>query len=326
MRFTFGLLLYNQQDYLLETLESIKYQIEHFGNGIECNLIVNDDCSFDNSLLYIQTWISENRSLFNKVVINKSNINLGTVRGQQYIIDTCETDCIKILACDDVLSSVDLFSCYDLLDSKSLDSYLRIELVNGMLHVNDNVLMKAVYLRNHINSIKAIRQGCFLHTPSTIYKRNLYYDADCEALNSKFKLFEDDPTWYQMIKNINDLNINFVDEAIVLYRVSSSSVSNSGSYNSPFLAELSQLFRVYESDTSGVEHIYFKSKNSNLPKYLRFDKYVDFFNRKKYKHYCLHSQEYNNLITKIHNIIGREQLYYDQIKKSAEEFKRKYLV
>ena len=49
MNFTFGLLLYNQEEFVIEALESIKYQIINYGNDINVSLIVNDDCSLDHS-------------------------------------------------------------------------------------------------------------------------------------------------------------------------------------------------------------------------------------------------------------------------------------
>lgn len=323
MEFTFGLLLFNQEKYVIETLESIKYQIVHYGKNIQCDLILNDDKSSDNSLYYARMWLNINKNLFRNIIVHDLKQNLGTVIGQQFIIDNCKTKNYKILACDDVLSSKNIFECFDLLDDKTIKSYLRLELLNGHLQVNDEVLTKSFYLRKMKEHQIAMRKGNYLHTPSTIYQKKLYYSSNCSDLNSQFTLFEDDPTWYQMIKNTTGLQLDFVDEVIVLYRISNSSVSNSIKKNTIFSKELKKLSLIYEADSKGVERLYFKSRNSNLPKYLRVDKYLDCVYRKIYKCYCTNSKEYKQLIRNIKMIIEREQLYYDSIKEIADDFMKK---
>ena len=39
LSFTFGILAYNQEKEILETLESIRYQIEHYSDNENINLI-----------------------------------------------------------------------------------------------------------------------------------------------------------------------------------------------------------------------------------------------------------------------------------------------
>ena len=51
--FTFIVTCYNQADVIPYMLESIKYQIEKFGQGQEFQLIVTDDGSRDDSCLVI---------------------------------------------------------------------------------------------------------------------------------------------------------------------------------------------------------------------------------------------------------------------------------
>lgn len=320
MNFTFGLLLYNQEKYVIETLESIKYQILNFGNNVECDLILNDDASKDNSLQLASLWLDRNKTLFHSIIINDLKRNYGTVNGQQFIVDNCKTDYYKILACDDILSSKNLFECYRSLDDKTIKSYLRLELFDGVLGFNKELFNKVFYLRSNETYIKAMRKGCFLHSPSTIYKKSLYYSAKCSELNSLFTLFEDDPTWYQMIKNTSDLKIEFNDEVIVLYRISKNSVSNSDDKNNKFRMELEKLSRIYEKDSNGIEKLFFKSKNSKLPKYMRIDRYLDYLDRKKYDKYCSDSVNYIQILNHIKQIIKHEQEYYDLIKRKADIF------
>ena len=51
--FTFGVFTYNQEQFIFENLESIKYQIEKYGGGTSFSLVMSDDCSQDNTVVYL---------------------------------------------------------------------------------------------------------------------------------------------------------------------------------------------------------------------------------------------------------------------------------
>lgn len=320
MNFTFGLLLYNQEQFVIETLESIKYQIINYGNGIDVSLIVNDDCSSDHSFELVQKWVSYNQSLFSKIKLNKMKKNLGTVAGQQFIIDNCDDEYFKLLACDDLISSDNIFKhCYSLNDNQ-IKSFMRLELFDGRLRINETVLKTNFYQRYCMKPLKAMRKGCYFHTPSTIYKKSLYLISKCKELNSKFILFEDDPTWYQMIKENRDLSIDFCEDIIVLYRISNKSVSNSNEKDTPFSQEQKELYRLYANDSTGLERLYYISKTSKMPKLLRFDKYIDLIYEKKANCFCSKNNNYYGLVERMKTISVREQEYYNKIRKQSHDF------
>ena len=64
--FTFVVTCYNQADVVRYALESIRYQIEQYGEGQSFQLIVTDDGSTDKSVGVIDQWIAGNRGLFAK--------------------------------------------------------------------------------------------------------------------------------------------------------------------------------------------------------------------------------------------------------------------
>lgn len=61
--FTFVILTYNQEQYVVEHLESIKYQIEHFGENIKIHFILADDASKDKTVYKVKSWIERNKNL-----------------------------------------------------------------------------------------------------------------------------------------------------------------------------------------------------------------------------------------------------------------------
>ena len=109
-----------------------------------------------------------------------------------------------------------------------------------------------------------MRKGGYLHTPSTIYTKQLYSNAHCREMNEKFRLFEDDPTWYSMIKNTDALSLEFSFDSLVLYRMHSGSVSNT--INPVFLEELHRLNKIYMKDTKGFEKFLIKCKDESYGK------------------------------------------------------------
>lgn len=55
-------LTYNSSEYIIETLDSIKNQ-----NYQNIELIISDDCSFDNTVILCTQWINLNRDRFVRV-------------------------------------------------------------------------------------------------------------------------------------------------------------------------------------------------------------------------------------------------------------------
>ena len=73
--FVFGVMTYNQESIICETLESIKYQIETYGKDIDCTIIITDDCSKDKTVKVIENWLKNNGELFCNIIkkYNKEN-------------------------------------------------------------------------------------------------------------------------------------------------------------------------------------------------------------------------------------------------------------
>ena len=66
-KFIFGILTYNQEKYVLETLESIKYQKVQYGANFDVSLIITDDASKDKTVELIRNWCEKNREYFENI-------------------------------------------------------------------------------------------------------------------------------------------------------------------------------------------------------------------------------------------------------------------
>lgn len=321
MVFTFIVLVYNQEKLILETLESIKYQTQKNAHDYMVDLIIIDDCSKDGSVDVVQQWISNNQEVFRNCNFIVNDTNKGTVINYNLGISLINEGNFKVIAGDDVFGSCNLFECFEDLCDEKIKSYFPLYLVDGEI-IFDKKRYVTFYYNKYCKkskkyNLKAIRKGGYFHTPSTIYTKNLYDNAKCRDLNTRFRLFEDDPTWYSMIKNIDELQVEFSTKTIVLYRMHSASVSNS--INPVFLEELHRLNQMYLEDVRGIERFVLLCKDKSYTKRVSLYKIINkllYF----YMVLCVKNQRrFKEELADIENRIKREQQYYNCIKYKEQE-------
>ena len=116
-QFTFGVLAYNVEPYIIECLESIKYQVESFGDNYSCNLLIAEDCSTDRTLELIEYWVQHNKSLFFDVEIIKNVKNKGLVQNIIGLYKKINTINFKVIDGDDIFYKNNIF---DLLETNDI--------------------------------------------------------------------------------------------------------------------------------------------------------------------------------------------------------------
>ncbi|MCI9336576.1 MAG: glycosyltransferase family 2 protein [Lachnospiraceae bacterium] len=294
IKFVFGIMAYNQEKEILFTLNSIKYQVLEYGKDVINTLIITDDNSMDRTTEVIDLWLKINGTLFGSIIKRFNAKNKGVVDNYHYILDRIEDEPFKIIAGDDVISRKNIYLSFDRISGHTLYIGNEFFFKNERVHLEQSWLYRHFYLMNHrINKkhyLRLFKMGFVISTPQTLYSKELYTDSNARALNSKFRLFEDNPTWYSMIKNISDLDIIYAIYPVVLYRISEKSISNQiGKVNNAFQNELYKLHDQYIQDGGLFDKIYFRSLRSNAPKFFNFSKYID----KIFFFYCrLYSRMY----------------------------------
>ena len=78
MIYTFGIVSYNQENDILRALESIKYQVIHFGKDLKIEVIVADDSSSDKTVSIAEKWLEDNEQLFWNYQVISASKNEGT--------------------------------------------------------------------------------------------------------------------------------------------------------------------------------------------------------------------------------------------------------
>lgn len=316
-KFIFGILTYNQEKYILETLESIKYQKIRYGSDIDVSLIITDDSSKDKTVELIRIWWEKNREYFDDIELIANEKNKGTVKNFRTILSKVGDEQLKIIAGDDLIGCKNVFAEYETLNDKKLKTYVRVELSDGKIRYREKFLIDFYYHKKYGKgreyNIKTFRKGKYVHTPSTLYTKQLFVNSKCEENLEGYHLFEDDPMWYSMIKNEKDLVIEFVEQGMVLYRVHDQSVSNAP--NPIFSKDMKRLREQYLKDTNGLEKLYLmiRMKTSGWPLYVNPGLYLDKFMNMKRERICRKDPGYQAFKEKIEQQIKEEQKFYNAI-------------
>lgn len=280
MEFTFGVLTFCQEKIVCETLESIKYQLNNYGKDIAVNLYIIDDCSSDDTAQVCERWVANNISLFKNTKIIKNDVNQGTVANYLKVIDLVKDEYFKVIAGDDLFSSENLFIKYTGLDDNTLRVFTPLYLTDGKVYKSNARVLNTSYFKNKkINKRYALRQmmkGAFFNTPSVLYTKGLFEKSDSRSLLSSFRLFEDDPTWFSMVKNVEGLKIEFSSDVVVLYRFHNASVSHiKNKVKSRFQIDKENLHKIYTETSSIFMKIYLAVQDSDCYWLFRLDRYWD---------------------------------------------------
>lgn len=142
--FVFGVMTYNQESIICETLESIKYQIETYGKDIDCTIIITDDCSKDKTVKVIENWLKNNGELFCNIIKKYNKENKGVPYNYNAIMQLIETEAFEIVAGDDLLSTDNIFETTKNLSSNELLCTLPTYLIGNKIVVNRSMLERPI--------------------------------------------------------------------------------------------------------------------------------------------------------------------------------------
>lgn len=327
-QFTFAVLTYNQESTVIETLESIKYQIKEFGYGYEFKLYVTDDNSKDSTPELVKAWINQNRYLFIEHQMFCNDCNMGTVYNYNILMCCIGDEKFKVIAGDDLIGPTSIFK--DLSDKDGfIDTYPFYKLLDGKIYYNKLYLYDYYYKATKYSAkynLKWMRKGDFLHTPSTFYTKRLYEMGQCKITNSNFFLYEDDPSFYCMLRSNVNIFINFHLNALILYRYSLTATSTVP--NHKFLKDWVNLQKMYFNESRGLEKIYFWfRKSEKIPRNLNPYRIIDRI-KQIYRIFivcCRYNKGFQKFYNNFVNELDSVQAYYNEMNESASDFCEKYV-
>lgn len=219
------LITYNSSATVIETLDSVYKQT--YPN---LELIISDDCSTDNTIEICSEWIAQHAERFVRTVIINTEKNSGPTVNSDLSIRACNGEWVKILAGDDLLAD-DCVSEF----MKYVQSHhdCQICVCDLELFSTDVDISKEHYERyRHYTELamgdldsqqKEILKFSFLPGPAWFFSQKLFEEMGGYDISGKYPGEE----WTFATKVLfNNYRFHVVDEKLVKYRVSLSSISH----------------------------------------------------------------------------------------------------
>jgi hypothetical protein len=284
--FSFLVLAFNHESYIIEHLESIKYQILRYGQGIKVDILINDDCSRDKTVDYIEKWISFNKSIFNRVVVNYSQNNRGTCASVVDLLLSIETSLFKLTAGDDIYSFENIFEAAIADDNIAFkvgfplfieDGILRENLISNILTISTEV----VYSKKSI--VKHFTNFSYNNAPNMFYNLNCIKDIGTIKFIQNFDVTEDWPIQLAISRLHPQKKIKYMDKVLVYYRRTSGSTYIVA--NSRFINDKLKIFRfLIENSHSYLDKLRisirqsaFKISNKYISRIINIDLHIYLF-------------------------------------------------
>lgn len=215
---------YNSSGTIIETLNSIKNQTY---SNIE--IVITDDCSVDNTIELVESWLYENSGRFVNSVIIKSQKNTGLAANLNRGIYKISGTWTKIIAGDDLLlpKCIETYIKYVSKEKNAKVVFSRVrafgdektcEKFNEWCEYgffNLSQYEKKLYILTE-NKITA---------PTLFIKSNIF--TTIGSYDESMPFIDDWPFWIKLLTR--GIDFSFINKETVLYRTSASSLGAGGS-------------------------------------------------------------------------------------------------
>lgn len=209
--------------YVIEHLESIKYQIEHYGNNYKVNFLLCDDSSSDQTVTIVNTWLKEN-NIFFKTKIIASAANQGIVKNYITALKNIGTECFKILGGDDLYYKNNIFYASEYSDF----SITPVFKLKGTEVFHESNWMFDRYVANIKNLNTMIRKDYeyfyMFETPGVFWNHKYAGEGLYDEL-SQYNWCEDLPCWNYLF-HLNQMETTMLNKPYIIYRIGSGISTN----------------------------------------------------------------------------------------------------
>jgi len=208
--------VYNSEEFIIETLESIKTQTYP---NIE--LIVTDDLSKDRTLELVKIWLENNKSRFFRTQVLRTTKNTGIAGNNNRGLAATTGEWVKFVPGDDLLFP---------------------EAVSTLLTEKQNPLSEFVYsnvilFRDHLNNVLK-QKGSLIEAPlevnlvkenrilamSTLIKRSTIVALG--GFDERYPMLDDWPLWLKLAEN--KVRFEYIDIVTAGYRKHNTNISKTG--------------------------------------------------------------------------------------------------
>ncbi len=219
--FAFLVLAYNHESYILEHLESIKYLVRTYAEAINVDLIINDDCSKDQTKKIVDEWLHINTGLFRFVKTLYNSKNLGTCASMNNMLNHVVADHCKLTAGDDVYSFENIFELTKCELDVAMISGRTLYLLGDQLKNNQmsNILATATQLIYKDNNLlHRFKHFSYNNAPNITYTTDCLFNSNVRAYINQYDVIEDWPIQIAIARNFSERRFELIDEVLVYYR------------------------------------------------------------------------------------------------------------
>lgn len=232
---------YNSQSFIKETLDSIRNQ-----SYAQLELIISDDKSSDSTIEICSQWLADYKSRFVKSKLLTSNENTGTSANLNRGIKASSGLWIKSIAGDDTLTMDCIKIFMDYAKEGKFDFYVcKLNPFNNNLGLSVDLIDTYEIFHKKAKEPFEIKRKRIIHEnifpgPAYFYSRHLYNQVG--GYDERYKLMEEWPFIYNIL--LSGYDIRAIDDVLVNYRISNSSVCHSGkNVNYQFFLDNMSYFR-----------------------------------------------------------------------------------
>lgn len=283
--FSFLILTYNHEKYIVEHLESIKYQILNHGSEIAIDLLINDDSSKDKTIFLVDLWLHANKSLFRNIKKVYNQNNIGTAASVIALINLINTDMFKMTAGDDIYSFENIFEAAVFSNDFAFHSGFPLYFKKNLPYFNTlstylHVATQHVYAKQ--NLYERFQRFNYHNAPNLFY--NLKYIKSEEILSylRRYDVIEDWPLQIAISRFYPELKFKYSSKVYVYYRRTSGSIFLTE--NKRFSKDKLEIYNdlIVNSNSAFVKALLicraFCFKNQKIPfiKILNFDLWIFF--------------------------------------------------
>lgn len=280
--FAFLVFTYNHQDYILEHLESIKYLVQTHGAGIDVDVIVNDDCSKDQTRSLVDRWLQINAGLFRHIKTLYNSKNLGTCASVNNAITHVVADRCKLTAGDDVYSFENIFELTKHDSDVAMVSGRALYLLGDALGVDRlwNALTTATQVIYQSDSLlHRFKHFSYNNAPNLQYATECLLHPKVRAYLQRFDVIEDWPLQVAIARQFPERRFKLINEVLVYYRRTAGSTYIVA--NQRFVKDKIMMYDDFiQQEANWIEHVRlvsrklcFKINGRVLKKVLNLDLY-----------------------------------------------------
>lgn len=224
---TIGILTYNSEKTIIDTLESAKKQ-----NYANMELIISDDASSDNTVSICYAWIEQNADTFVNVDVITVPSNTGTCANCNRLLSRCKGEWVQMIAGDDIFLEDSIITRVNYAmthpDAEWIFSKVHtymdtFEESNALLWKADilyTTKWKSFFDLSNQEQLNIQARVNMLAPPSNFFKVDMLKRMG--GYEEKYFIIEDAPMNFKLLKE--GVKCHYLDEFTVGYRIGSNNV------------------------------------------------------------------------------------------------------